>query len=100
MFRLPRRIYLANHSKIVRELTVSTKLLGSDENNKIQKVSSADKKASFRRILTEMDCVKKRMAAAFGLSVISSGVMMGRVQNPQSCGTGSVQSEPRFNSLF
>ena len=86
MFRLPRRIYLANRSKIVRELTVSTKLLVADENNKIQKVSSADKKASFRRILTEMDCVKKRMAAAFGLSVISSSVMMGRVQNPQSSG--------------
>ena len=82
MFRLPRRIYLANRSKIVRELTVSSKLLVADEkSNKIQKVSSADKKASFRRILTEMDCVKKRMAAAFGLSVISSGVMMGRVQN-------------------
>ena len=43
----------------------------------MERITAADKKASFRRILSEMECVKKRMAAAFGLSIVSSGVMMG-----------------------
>ncbi|CAG5096404.1 Oidioi.mRNA.OKI2018_I69.XSR.g14602.t1.cds [Oikopleura dioica] len=80
MFRLPRRLYLANRSKIVtRTFSSSSRLLDSSDENekKLERITAADKKASFRRILSEMECVKKRMAAAFGLSIVSSGVMMG-----------------------